>query len=248
MTTVRSIIRFMMLLVVTFGTYGTWLVLKVFVPNKLYWRQFTLETWAKGFVRVAHADVEVIGTPPKAPFFLVSNHLGYFDIPVLRSVVKGVFVAKHDIGEWFVVGHMIGNMGTIYVNRARRRDIPRAGNEVMQRLNAGEGVIVFPEGTSTKGEEVLPFNSSFLAFAAQSDIPVSYVSISYQTPPGSPPPSEAICWWDDTPFLKHLMKLFSLTRLTAILNFGDQPIVAHDRKELAATLRDRVAENFIPMI
>lgn len=248
MTTIRSTIRFLMLLVVTFGVYGIWLLLKFFIPNKIYWRQLTLERWAKGFVWVAHADIEVIGTPPKAPFFLVSNHLGYFDIPVLRSVVKGVFVAKHDIGEWFAVGHMIGNMGTIYVNRERRRDIPRAGSDIIQCLNAGEGVIVFPEGTSSKGEEVLPFNSSFLAFAAQTDIPVSYVSISYRTPAGEPTPSESICWWDDTPFLKHLLKLFSLPRLTAILNFGDEPIVAHDRKELAATLRDRVAENFIPMV
>lgn len=248
MTTIRSTIRFLMLLVVTFGTYGTWLLLKVFIPNKLYARQLTLETWAKGFVRVAHADIEVIGTPPKAPFFLVSNHVSYFDIPVLRSVVKGVFVAKHEIGTWFAVGHMIRNMGTVYVDRERRRDIPRAGNDVIQRLNAGEGVIVFPEGTSTKGEEVLPFNSSFLAFAAQTDIPVSYVSISYRTPDGELPPSESICWWDDTPFLEHLLKLFSLPRLTAVLNFCDEPIVAHDRKQLAATLRDRVAENFRPMI
>lgn len=248
MTTIRSTIRFLMLLVVTFGTYGTWLLLKVFIPNKLYARQLTLETWAKGFVWVAHADIEVIGTPPKAPFFLVSNHLGYFDIPVLRSVVKGVFVAKHDIGEWFAVGHMIRNMGTIYVDRTRRRDIPRAGNDVIQRLNAGEGVIVFPEGTSTKGEEVLPFNSSFLAFAAQTDIPVSYVSISYRTPAGEPTPSESICWWDDTPFLKHLLILFSLRKCTAILNFGEEPVVDPDRKQLAAKLRDRVAENFIPML
>ena len=40
------------------------------------------------------------------------------------------------------------------------------------RLDEGEGVMIFPEGTSTKGEEVLPFNSSFMEFAARTDLPV----------------------------------------------------------------------------
>lgn len=244
----RAAVRFALLFVHTFGIYAIWLVLSPFIPNKIFWRQLILEWWSKGFVRIANCEIEVIGTPPKPPFFLVGNHLGYFDIPVVRSAAKGVYVAKHDIGEWMMLGKMIRNMGTIYVNRARKRDIPRAGEEVIERLSEGEGVIVFPEGTSSKGDTVLPFNSSFLAFAAQSDVPVSYVSISYRTPDGEPPPSDAICWWDDTPFLTHILRLFSIKKFTAILNFGDEPVVNPDRKQLANELRDRVNRHFIPMI
>lgn len=244
----RAAFRFILLFIATFGVYGLWLALSFFIPNKTYWRQVILGWWATAFVRIARCDVEVIGTPPKAPFFLVANHVGYFDIPVVRSAVKGVFVAKHDIKEWMCLGKMIRNMGTIYVNRERRRDIPRAGAEVIERLSDGEGVIVFPEGTSSKGETVLPFNSSFLAFAAQTDVPVSYVAISYRTPDGEPPPSDSICWWDDTPFLTHILRLFALRRFTAILNFGEEPIVNPDRKQLASELRDRVNKQFIPMM
>ncbi len=244
----RAAFRFVLLFIATFGVYGVWLALSFFIPNKVYWRQIILGWWASSFVRIANCEIEVVGTPPKAPFFLVANHLGYFDIPVVRAAVKGVFVAKHDIEEWPCMGAMIRNMGTIYVNRARRRDIPRAGAEVIERLSDGEGVIVFPEGTSSKGETVLPFNSSFLAFAAQTDVPVSYLSISYRTPTGEPPPSESICWWDDTPFLKHILGLLALSRSTAILNFGDEPIVNPDRKQLASELREQVAKRFIPMM
>ena len=244
----RAAFRFVQLFIATFGVYGVWLALYLFIPNKVYWRQVILGLWAASFVRIAKCEIEIIGTPPRAPFFLVANHLGYFDIPVVRTAVKGVFVAKHDIETWPFVGTMVRNMGTIYVNRERRRDIPRAGGEVIERLSAGEGVIVFPEGTSSKGEGVLPFNSSFLAFAAQTDVPVSYLSISYRTPEGEPPPSDSICWWDDTPFLTHILRLFALRRITAILNFGDEPVVNPDRKQLAAELRDRVSKHFVPMI
>ena len=248
MKNLRAAFRVGLLFFATFGLYGLWLAFYLFIPNKLYWRQLILEWWARSFVWIANADVEVIGSPPKAPFFLVCNHVGYFDIPVIRSVAKGVFVAKHDIKEWPALGRMIRNLGTIYVNRGVKRDIPRAGEEVVERLSSGEGVIVFPEGTSSKGDIVLPFNSSFLAFAAKTNTPVSYASISYRTPAGEPPPSEVVCWWDDTPFLKHLLRMLSLPRFTAIVNFGNAPIVNPDRKILATELRERVSERFLPML
>ena len=106
--------------------------------------------------------VEIIGSPPRPPFLLVCNHLSYTDIPALRLAANGNFVAKSDIKNWFVAGRIIRDMGAIFINRRNRRDILRAGSEITERLDQGEGVIIFPEGTSTKGEEILPFNSSFL--------------------------------------------------------------------------------------
>ena len=127
-------------------------------------------------------------------------------------------------------------MGTIFINRQNRRDIPRAGAEIIKRLELGEGIIVFPEGTSTKGETILPFNSSFLEFAAQKDLPVSYASIIYTTPADAPKASEAVDWWDEKTFAQHLWYLFQIREYTAIINFGDEPIYNGNRKELARTL------------
>lgn len=248
MRKIRAIFRFVLLLSNTFGVYVVWYLFRFFIPNKQYWRQLAFETWSRGWIRVCGIDIEVIGTPPAAPFFLVSNHLGYIDIPVLRAVAKGVFVAKREIDGWKFAGKMIRNMGTIFVNREKRRDIPRAGNQVIETLSRGEGVIVFPEGTSTRGDEVLPFNSSFLEFAARTDTPVSYVSISYRTPEGEPPPSESVCWWDDTAFLPHLLRMLEVPNFTAVLNFGPEPVINLDRKQLASELRKKVQEVFIPVI
>lgn len=191
--------------------------------------------------------IEVAGTPPTPPFFLVTNHLSYTDIGALRAVAKGVFVAKKEVEEWFLVGRICRDMGTIFIDRENRRDIPRAGQQIIERLDHEEGVIVFPEGTSTKGDEVLPFNSSFFEFAARTGISVSYASLTYRTPSNEPPASVAVSWWDDTGFFAHIWRLFKVRDYTAVINFGKNPIMNFDRKELAKDLHQRVAKIFVPV-
>ena len=244
----RAIIRFKLFIVTTLGLYAAWFVLRFFIPNKIYWRQLAFEMWTKSFVWISGMEIEVIGEPPTPPFFLVTNHLSYVDIAALRAVVNGIFVAKIEVSQWFLAGRIVRDMGVIFIDRKNRRDIPRAGEEIIRTLSTGEGVIVFPEGTSTKGEDILPFNSSFLEFASRTDLPVSYASISYRTPAGEPPASAVICWWEDISFMAHLFRLFKLKRYTAILNFGEESIINPDRKQLAAELRHRVKEKFIPVI
>ncbi len=248
MRNIRAAIRFTLFLIMTFGIYGVWFVGSFLIPNKHFWRQLIFRIWAQLFVKISGMKIEIIGEVPKPPFFLVSNHLGYVDIPALRAVVEGVFVAKSELDSWFLAGKIIRDMGMIFIDRKNRRDIPRAGRDIIKRLDEGEGVIVFPEGTSTKGEEVLPFNSSFLEFAARTDLPVSYCSISYKTPFGEMPASEAVCWWDDTVFINHIFRLFSVKEFTAIINFGETPIANPNRKALANELHAKIIEKFIPIL
>ena len=245
---IRATIKFILFVFTTFSLYGLWFVLQIFIPNKIYWRQLAFRYWTTSFVRISGMEIEVIGKPPKPPFFLVTNHVSYVDVAALRATVEGVFVAKAEVRDWFLAGRIVRDMGIVFIDRKNRRDIPRAGEEIIQRLNDGEGVIVFPEGTSTKGEDILPFNSSFLEFASRTDLPVSYASISYRTHSGDPPASTMVAWWDDISFMAHIFRLFTIKRYTAVIDFGDEPIVNPDRKRLAAELRNRVKEKFIPII
>lgn len=245
---VLASLRFLGFVIATFAVYGLWWTVSWVVPNKQLWRQVVFHWWSRSFAILARMEVETIGKAPKPPFFLVSNHLSYVDIPALRLAANGIFVAKSEVKDWFLAGAMIRNMGNVFIDRKNRRDIPRAGREVIRKLDEQEGVILFPEGTSTKGETVLPFNSSFLEFAASTDLPVSYAAIRYVTPEGGPTPSESVCWWDDTGFLKHMWLLFTLSSFKAVIKFGEEPVTDIDRKQLAATLHRRVEDAFIPML
>ena len=248
MRTLLAAIRMILFVVSTIGIYSVWFLLNWVVPNRIYWRQVIFAAWTKSFVWISNMRIDAIGPLPKPPFFLVTNHLSYTDMAALRAIVPGVFVAKAEIEDWFLAGRIVRDMGTIFIDRANRRDIPRAGELIIERLDAGEGVIVFPEGTSTKGEEVLPFNSSFFEFAARRDLPVSYASIGYRTPPGELPASLAACWWEDISFFAHLWRLFHVTEYTAVIKFGPEPVVNKDRKVLAAELTRKVSQLFEPVI
>jgi 1-acyl-sn-glycerol-3-phosphate acyltransferase len=247
MRSIRAAFRIVLFILATLGLYGFWFLTHFFIPNKIHWRQTFFYYWTYSFIWSSNMKVRVVGTPPKPPFFLVSNHLSYTDIAALRNAVPGVFVAKAEVKDWPVAGRICRDMGTIFIDRENRRDIPRAGDEIVERLDAGEGVIVFPEGTSTKGETVEKFNSSFLEFAARRELPVSFASLTYETPEGETPASLAVCWWEDISFFKHLWRMMKVREYTAIITFGDVPINNSDRKLLARELHDRVLGSFAPI-
>jgi len=181
--------------------------------------------------------VDQHGRPPARPFLLVSNHLGYLDIAVLAATTGGcVFVSNHEVAEWPVWGPLSRMGGTIFVDRSRPRDALRVLGRMRKALERGEGVVVFPEGTSSGGAAVLPLRSALLAGAAREGIPVHWAVLSYRTPPGSPPASEAVCWWGRMTFVPHVVGLARLPRIDATLVWGDEAVVGDDRKALAVRL------------
>jgi 1-acyl-sn-glycerol-3-phosphate acyltransferase len=105
-------------------------------------------------------------------------------------------------------------------------------------------VVFFAEGTTSRGESILPFKPSLLEVAAQSGVPVHYATLAYRTPEGEPPASQAVCWWADAPFTPHALRLLALPRAEARLAFGPGPIVDADRKRLATRLREAMEAIF----
>ena len=211
-------------------------------------RLFFLQSWNRLFARIAGIRVEVRGTPPRRPFFMVANHLSYLDMLLLNHTVGAIFVSRGDVEHWPVIGFMARSLYIIFIDRESRRDTVRVNGLIRHAIEQGDGVVVFAESRITVGREVDPFKSSLIEPAVAAGLPVHYAALTYETLPGCPPASEIVGWWRPEGFFYHLQRLLRHRGLKATVTFGDAPIVGDDRKVLAVRLHDAVQALYTPIV
>ncbi|MCM2269421.1 MAG: 1-acyl-sn-glycerol-3-phosphate acyltransferase [Thermoanaerobaculia bacterium] len=204
--------------------------------------------WCRALCRIFGVRVRAAGTPPRPPFFLVANHLSYVDILVLGTELRCVFVAKAEIDDWPLFGALCRSVNTIFIDRQAKRDLPAILARIETTLGAGQGVVIFPEGTSSAGHEVPPFRSALLDLPARMGHAVHWATISYRVPAGATPPHLSVAWWGDMPLVPHLREFLALPWIEAPLVFGAEPCRDDDRKRLAERLRAAVAAGFEPIV
>lgn len=215
---------------------------------RMRWQGGVFRAWSRMLCRVLGIRVRVAGPAPKPPFVLVSNHVSYLDILVLGTQLPCVFVAKAEIDDWPLFGAICRAVNTIFIDRKAKRDVPRVLADIETMLAAGQGVIIFPEGTSGAGDRVLPFRPSLLDLAARMGHPVHWAALGYDPPRDGPPTHLSITWWGDMPLVPHLGGVLKLDPFDARIVFGDEPVVADDRKRLADVLFAAVSGAFVPMV
>jgi lyso-ornithine lipid O-acyltransferase len=195
-----------------------------------------LHRWCVFALRLLHVRYEVNGPIP-AGGLIVSNHLSYLDIMVFSAVTPVLFVSKKEVRGWPVLGLLAHLAGSRFLDRSRSSDAHRVQNEVQEALDQGCRVLVFPEGTSTDGNSLLPFKAAlFESAVGRHDITVAH--ISYQVSSG--PVETDVCYWGDMDFVPHLVGLLSKQWTSARIRFGT-PARFHDRREAAAETNRLVA-------
>jgi len=117
---------------------------------------------------------------------IVANHVSWLDIYALNAICPARFVAKSEIGRWPLIGLFARQCGTVFIDRARRRDILRVNALLTALLREGTTVAVFPEGTTSVGDTVLPFRPPLLQSAVACDARLQAVAIRYENADGSP--------------------------------------------------------------
>lgn len=203
-----------------------------------------LQMWSRQAVRILGVRIETRGAPPEAAAVIVANHLSYLDIIVMCSAMPMTFVAKSEVAGWPVVGSLVSFVDTIYVDRNVRAKLPETASALARRLAEGTRVAFFPEGTTTKGDRVLPFRPALLQPAAEARLPVACAAIFYETPPGCRTAADAVCWWGDMAFMDHGYGMMALPSVQATIGWSDRTIVAGDRKALALQAYALVSAEF----
>ena len=112
---------------------------------------------------------------PPGPCLVVSNHASYLDGPLMTAALPGrfTFVVQHGAAGWPVFGRIIRGMGVTFVNRAEARTGAAQTRGLIRRLQAGESLVVFPEGTfRDDAPGLLPFRKGAFLMAVHAGVPV----------------------------------------------------------------------------
>jgi lyso-ornithine lipid O-acyltransferase len=196
--------------------------------------------WAcSGVVSSLGIRFHVTGTPPSRGL-LVSNHLSYLDILILSAAVPCVFVSKAEVADWPYFGFAARQSGTFFIDRGRRTSAHAVAQEMALRLANPVPILVFPEGTSSDGSQVMRFHSSLFEPAIAAHVPVTAAAVRYEIHGGRIPERE-LCWFGDEGFLTHLWRALDTPRFSAEVRFG-QPRVYTDRRQAAHETHSEVAQ------
>jgi 1-acyl-sn-glycerol-3-phosphate acyltransferase len=204
--------------------------------SRRHWQSIGIRLWTRGLLRILRIRVQEVGTPPALPAFLVANHLSWVDILVLGARFGPAFVAKKEISGWPVLGHLARATGTIFVDRGRRRDVVRVLRAMDRAHAAGATIVLFPEGTSSRGDTVQPLRPALLDWAAARAVPIHPVALAYGTTAPGWNASDTVCWFDDIPFGAHVRGVLGMPSIEAVLAFAGTPVTAGNRQDLAADL------------
>ncbi len=194
---------------------------------------------ARRLCRILNLTVNTVGQPPAAALY-GSNHMGYLDIVALGAATPVVFVSKAEVRNWPIMGTLASCGGTLYLDRERKGELKQIAHNFAPVIDSGIPVVIFLEGTSSGGEDVMPFRASLLAPAVAEQWPVAPVGLDYEVSSGRV--ADDVAYWRDDTFFPHFMKLLAQDWIRSHIAFGPAQSPGEDRKQLARELRERVVE------
>lgn len=177
------------------------------------------------YLKVVHvlAGIRITwhGKGPKDPHVIMGNHRSYVDAVVIPVSFPIVFVARHETKSWPIIGWGASLLGTIWVKRDKKESRRATREAVKDRLSNGYGVAIFPEGTTHKGPDLLPYHKGIFYTCAENGFPIVPTAIEYE--------NSDIAWVDKEMFIPHALTHFGARKINVHVSFG--PSMSNDDAE-----------------
>jgi 1-acyl-sn-glycerol-3-phosphate acyltransferase len=197
-------------------------------------RSERLQRVSADMCRLHGFEVRVEGVLPNRPAILVANHVSYVDAPVLASLSPCTIIAKGEVERWPVIGAGTRVLGVLFVRRGNAFSGAVALRRAARALAAGVSVLGFPEGTTSSGEDVLPFKRGLFGLAQIMRVPVVPMAIHYAEP--------ELRWFGDSWFLPHYLRTAMRPQSLVYVRVGPAiaPHTLHSPEDLAHRTRSAI--------
>lgn len=197
--------------------------------------------WSGKLLRVLGVTLESPGPQAPAPRLITANHVSWLDIAAMHAVMpEARFVSKADIATWPLVGNLATAVGTLYIERASKRDALRVVHKTAEALAAGQTVAVFPEGTTGAGYPLLPLHGNLLQAAISTHTPLQPVVLRWHEPGKAY--SEAAQYIGQMSLMESLWRILTAKDLAVeVRSLQTIPTEGKDRRHLAEELAGAIS-------
>lgn len=222
------------------AVWGVWVITQRFPKLNPEQRAAQVQLWSQRMLRAFGVRVQSQGQVWSGPVLRVANHLSWLDILVMNAVAPSRFVSKAEVRQWPLIGTLTVGAGTLLIEREKRRDAMRVVHHMAESLQAGDAVAVFPEGTTSNGEALLPFHANLLQAAVVTDAPVQPWALRYRHA-RTGQPHHAPLFVGDTTLAASLLSTLLASDLVAEVRLGQiQHCDGRDRRSWAEDLHRAV--------
>lgn len=222
------------------AVWGVWVITQRFPKLNPEQRAAQVQLWSQRMLRAFGVRVQSQGQVWGGPVLRVANHLSWLDILVMNAVAPSRFVSKAEVRHWPLIGTLTVGAGTLLIEREKRRDAMRVVHHMAESLQAGDAVAVFPEGTTSNGEALLPFHANLLQAAVVTDAPVQPWALRYRHA-RTGEPHHAPLFVGDTTLAASLLSTLLASDLVAEVRLGQiQHCDGRDRRSWAEDLHRAV--------
>ena len=160
------------------------------------------------------------GQLERGGYVIIANHVGYVDGIILGSIFPIIFVSKREVKSWPIVGQWNVLCGTIFINRQRKVQVASLIRQMTRKLQQEANLLLFPEGTSTNGEAMLPFQTVPLAAPLRNRSIIVPVTVTYKTIDDQPVTTanrDSVYWYGDMEFVTHFWNLLALREIDVLV-------------------------------